>query len=74
MDDNSLFSVFQNTNSTATTDINSDLCKINDWAYEWKISFNPHPNEQTQKVFFSTKISEIDHSPLLFNQHLLISY
>ena len=31
-DDTSLFSVVQNINST-TTDLNSDLSKINDWAF-----------------------------------------
>ena len=44
-DDTSLFSVVQNINSTAN-DLNSDLIKISDWAFQWKIKFNPGPKKQ----------------------------
>ena len=43
--DISLFSVVQNINST-TTDLNSHLSKISDWALQWKMNFNPDPNKQ----------------------------
>ena len=29
---------------------NNDLVKINTWAYQWKMSFNPDPNKQAQEV------------------------
>ena len=69
-DDTSLFSVVQNVNSTAN-DLNSDLIKINDWAFQWKMRFNPDPKKQAQEVIFSRKINKIDHPPLYFNENLV---
>ena len=43
-DDTSLFSVVQNINSIRTN-LNSDLGKISDWAFQWKMNFNPEPNK-----------------------------
>ena len=50
-DDTSLFSVIHNINSTAN-DLNSDLMKISNWAFQWKMRFNSGTNKQTQKVIF----------------------
>ena len=71
-DDTSLFSVVENINSTAN-DLNSDLIKISDWAFQWKTRFNPDPIKQAQEVIFSRKIMKIDHPPLYFNENLLKS-
>ena len=71
-DDTSLISGVQNINST-TTNLNSDLSKISDWAFQWKMNFNPDPNKQAQEVIFSRKISKINHPPLLCNQNLIKS-
>ena len=68
----SLFSVVQNINSTAN-DLNSDLIKISDWAFQWKMRFNPDPKKQAQEVIFSRKINKIDHPPLYFNENLVKS-
>ena len=70
-DDTSLFSVVHNINST-TNDLKSDLIK-NNWAFQWKMRFNPDPNKQAQEVIFSRKINKIDHPPLYFNQNLVKS-
>ena len=32
---------------------NSDLEKINDWAFQWKMTFNPDCSKQTQEIIFS---------------------
>ena len=49
----SLFSVVDNIN-LSVTNLNSDLSKINAWANQWKMTFNPHPNKQAQEaIFFS---------------------
>ena len=69
-DDTSLFSVVQNINSTAN-DLNSDLMKISDYAFHWKMRFNLDPKKQAQEVIFSRKINKIDHPPLYFNQNLV---
>ena len=71
-DDTSLLSVVHNINSTAN-DLNSDLMKISNWAFQCKMRFNPNPNKQAQEVIFSRKIDKIDHPPLYFSQSLVIS-
>ena len=56
---------------SAANDLNSDLIKISDWAFQWKMRFNPDPKKQAQEVIFSRKINKIDHPPLYFNENLV---
>ena len=42
-DDTSLFSVVHDIHSSASN-LNKDLKSINEWAFQWKMSFNPDPN------------------------------
>ena len=70
MDNTSLFFVIHNINSTANN-LNSDLTKISNWAFQWEMRFNPDPNKQAPEVIFSRKINKIDHTPLYFNQNLV---
>ena len=70
-DNDSLFSVVQNINS-ATNDLNTDLIKISDWAFQWKMMLNPDPKKQTQEVIFSRKINKIDPPPIYFNHNFII--
>ena len=44
-DDTSLFSVVHDINTSAI-ELNSDLKKINDWAFQWKMTFNPDRSKQ----------------------------
>ena len=67
-DDTSLFSVVYNANTTAK-ELNNDLVKINRWAYQWKMSFNPDPTKQAQEVIFSRKTKKEYHPPLAFNNN-----
>ena len=46
---------------------NNDLKKISDWAFQWKMSFNPDPCKQAQEVIFSRKLKNVSHPPLVFN-------
>ena len=46
-DDTYLFSVVRDITSSANI-LNNNLLKINNWAYQWKISFNPDPSKQAQ--------------------------
>ena len=55
------------------SDLSSDLMKINDEAFQWKMRFNPDPKKQAQEVIFSRKINKIDHPPLYFNENLVKS-
>ena len=55
-DDTSLFSVVNNASVSASR-LNNDLVKIRDWAFNWKMSFNPDPTKQAKEVIFSKKNS-----------------
>ena len=48
-DDTSLFSVVNDIN-TSVSDLNEDLEKIINWAFKWKMNFNPDPNKQAQGI------------------------
>ena len=63
-DDTSLFSVARDMTSSANI-LNNDLLKINNWAYQWKMSFNPDPSKQVQEVIFSRKIKKPSHPVLI---------
>ena len=65
-DDTSLFSVVHDT-QTSANDLNKDLEIINNWAFQWKMNFNPDPAKQAHEVIFSRKAKEIYHPPLVFN-------
>ena len=51
------------------TNLSSDLSKLNARANQWKMTFNPEPNKQAQKVIFSRKIKKTSHPPLNFNNN-----
>ena len=67
-DDTSLFSIVHDPNATAN-DLNNDLAKTNNWAYQWKMNFNPDPFKQAQEVLFSRKIKSQNHPCLHFNNN-----
>ena len=67
-DDASLFSVAHDGNTSAK-ELNNDLKKVNDWAFQWKMSFNPDPSKQAQEVISSCKSKRSTHTPLVFNNN-----
>ena len=56
-DDTSPFSITNDT-MTTTYELNKDLQKAAEWAYQWKMSFNPDLNKQAQDVIFSRKMTK----------------
>ena len=73
-DDTSLFTIVYDETVSAQV-LNSDLKTIEEWAYQWKMQFNPDVNKQAVQVIFSQKKSEPFHPPLFFNGSLVpISY
>ena len=62
----SLFSVTHDLNTSAS-DINNDLKLISDWAFQWKMSFNPDPSKQAQEIIFSRKKMKSSHPSVYFN-------
>ena len=56
-DDTSLFSMTYNI-ITSANELNNDLKKISDWAFQWKMSFNHDPSKQAQEVVFNRKLKK----------------
>ena len=52
----SLFTMVFNENISAQN-LNSDLRRIQEWAFLWKMQFNPDPLKQTVQVIFSVFFS-----------------
>ena len=65
-DDNSLFSMVNDINTSAS-DLNEDLEKTDNWAFKWKMNFNPDPNKQTQEIIFSRKKTASLHPVVYFD-------
>ena len=49
-----LFSVVNNP-SISANELNQDLKAISQWAYQWKMKFNPDLNKQETELLFSCK-------------------
>ena len=56
--------------NTSAAHLNNDLRKISNWAFQWKMSFNPDPSKQAQEVIFSRKHQKIRHPSIYFRPHL----
>ena len=69
-DDTSVFSVVHNITDSANP-LNSDLSKINEWALQWKMIFNPDPTKQAQEIVFSCKSSQRHLPGLMFNNSIV---
>ena len=65
-DDTSIFSVVNDTN-VSCNELNEDLLKINKWAHQWKMLFNPDPNKTATEVIFSHKSIQPQHPAIYFN-------
>ena len=70
VDDTALFSVIFGKN-LSTKNLNDDLNRINNWAFQWKMSFNQDPNKQAQEVLFSRKIQKSSQPSLIFNNNIV---
>ena len=72
-DDTSLFSTVFDTIKSSEI-LNSDLELIQNWAFQWKMSFNPDPNKQAAEVVFSHKIDKPSHPPINFNNNPVVPH
>ena len=48
--------------------LSNDLCIISNWAYQWKMSFNPDRSKQAKEVISSRKTSIQSHPVLSFDK------
>ena len=47
--------------------LNHDLTKITDWAFQWKMLFNPDITKQAKEIVFSRKVIKTNHPQIYFN-------
>ena len=69
-DDTSLFSKIIDTRNCQNT-LNSDLEIIKNWAYQWKMQFNPDPKKQANQLIFSWKSNRCAYPPVTFNNNVI---
>ena len=73
-DDTSLFSIVNEANKSFQN-LSNDLCVISNWAYQWKMSFNPIYPNKLKKLFsqekhrFSRTVLTFDNSPVTKTMH-----
>ena len=60
-----MFNVVFDTDISAEV-LNEDLRTVQDWQYQWKMSFNPDPAKQAEQVIFSTKVFKAEHPTIYF--------
>ena len=65
-DDTSIFSVVNDV-TLSQFHLNSDLKKISERTYQWKMAFNPDISKQAQEVIFSRKAVKASHRAVFFN-------
>ena len=61
-----LFSIVKNP-ALSAEELNHDLEIIRQWAYQWKMEFNPDPTKQATEVLFSNKRKKVNHPSIFFN-------
>ena len=67
-DDTFLLSIVNDANKSFQN-LSHDLFVITNWAYQWKMSFNPDRSKQAQEVIFSRKTSIQSHPVLTFGNN-----
>ena len=50
-------------------ELTDNLAKIQNWALQWKMSFNPDISKKAQEVIFSWKLKKTRLPPLMFNSN-----
>ena len=66
--DTSLFSVVRDINTSAI-ELNNDPEKINDWIFQWEMTFNPDSNKESQEIIFNIKLKKATLPNLLFSNN-----
>ena len=71
-DDTSIFSTVRDLTKSGI-DLNQDLSTIKNWAFQWKMTFNPDPKKQATEIIFSHKTKPVNHPPLYFNDSTVVT-
>ena len=65
-EDTSLFTIVKDESKSANV-LDNDLSLILEWAFNWKMLFNPDPTKPAQEVFFPRKKKTQNHPTLSLN-------
>ena len=65
-DDTSPFTIVKD-NSESANILNNDVLFISEWAYTWKMLFNPDTSKLAQNVLFSSKKKVQIHPTIILN-------
>ena len=66
-----LFSNVVYNEETSATVLSNDLNLITQWAFRWKMQFNPDVNKQAVEVIFSCKRNKPAQPPIFFNDTIV---
>ena len=66
--DTSLFWVVHDV-QFSKNDVNSDLQKTYEWAYQWKMDFNPDTSKRAQEIIFGRKVPNTFYPDVPFNNN-----
>ena len=69
-DDTMLLSVVNNP-AISANELDHELKVISQWAYQWKMNFNPDLNKQAIELLFSCKKNIPNHPSLFFNESVV---
>ena len=64
--DTSLFSVVYDV-AISSSELNSNLAKLSERAFKWKMSFNPNPLKPAQEAIFSRELKTAPNPSITFN-------
>ena len=67
-DETFLFTIVKDENKSANV-LNNDLSLISEWAFHWKMLFNPDPTKPAQGLLFSRKKKTLNHPILSRNNN-----
>ena len=48
----------------SAADLNHDLELMSQWAFQWKMAFNPDPNKQATEILFQHPVLSFNGSPV----------
>ena len=66
-DDTFIFEIVSRNVQSLSDTLHQDLCKITNWANQWKMSFNPDISKQAVEIIFSNQNAIPGISPITFN-------
>ena len=58
--------------AVSAAELSHDLATIRQWAYQWKMEFNPDITKQATEIIFSCKKIKPNHPQITFNGNIVV--